>query len=334
MTENPFDALLPQDIAHRAETVGQIRASLDILSMFGLATLAGAFVSMGAVFSITVSTGAASLPYGVARLLAGMSFCLGLILVIVAGAELFTGNNLIIMAWASGRVSTRMLLRNWVIVYIGNLVGSLITAVITILAKYPYNADTNIGQVALRIAENKCTLGFVQAVALGMLCNALVCIAVWLTMGGRSATDKILAILFPITAFVASGFEHSVANMYFIPLALLIKADPGFLAAAGVSAASFPNLTIGGFLFNNLLPVTLGNIIGGSLMVGLTYWTIYLRPVGSMPRLVWQGMERAPKPSETVSVGSVSGPRSRATMAGSANDSLSAEVSDRENTQA
>ncbi|MGQ9553103.1 MAG: formate/nitrite transporter family protein [Anaerolineae bacterium] len=278
MAENRFDALLPQEIAQRAEAVGQIRASLDVISMLGLSTLAGAFISMGAVFSTIVATGSGSLPYGVGRLLIGLAFCLGLILVVVAGAELFTGNNLIVMAWASGRVSTRMLLRNWGFVYLGNLLGSLITAVIMTLAKYQYNGNTAVGQMALAIAEKKCSLGFLQAIALGMLCNALVCIAVWLTMGGHSITDKILAIIFPITAFVASGFEHSIANMYFIPVGLLIKADAAFLAAAGTTAANFPHLTVARFILVNLLPVTIGNIIGGAGMVGLAYWSIYLRP--------------------------------------------------------
>ncbi len=283
MSEVRFSALLPQEIARRAEQVGQARASLEFVPMLVLAILAGAFISMGAVFSTTVAAGSAALPYGVARLLIGFSFCLGLVLVVVAGAELFTGNNLIVMAWASGKVSTAKLLRNWGIVYIGNFIGSILTAVIVIVARYHYGAGGALGQTALKIAEAKCSLGFWQAVALGMLCNALVCIAVWLTMAGHSITDKILAILFPITAFVASGFEHSIANMYFIAAGLLIKADSSFLAASGMTAADFPNLDLYGFLIRNLLPVTIGNIIGGSVMVGLTYWVIYLRPARGVP---------------------------------------------------
>ncbi|NPV08116.1 MAG: formate transporter FocA [Anaerolineae bacterium] len=278
MAENPFDALLPREIAERAEVTGEARTALDAITTLGLATLAGGFISMGAVFSTTVATGSSALPFGVARLLVGLAFCLGLILVVVAGAELFTGNNLIIMAWASGRVTTRRLLRNWGLVYAGNFFGSVITAVLVVLARYHFGGGTAVGLQALRIAEAKCSLGLVQAIALGMLCNALVCIAVWLIMGGHSTTDKILATIFPISAFVASGFEHSVANMYFIPVGLLIKSDAAFLAAAGVAASEFPHLTLTNFLFVNLLPVTIGNIIGGSVMVGLAYWSIYLRP--------------------------------------------------------
>jgi len=307
MAENSLEALLPQEIARRAETVGYMKASLDAVSTLGLATLAGAFIAMGAVFSITVATGSSGLPYGVTRLLVGLSFCLGLILVVVAGAELFTGNNLIVMAWASGRISTGMLMRNWILVYIGNVIGSVVTALITIMAKFPYNANSAVGQVALNIAEAKCSLSFLQALALGVLCNALVCIAVWLTLGGHSTTDKILAIIFPIAAFVASGFEHSVANMYFVPLGLLIKADSGFLAGAGLSAASFPNLTLLRFLVGNLLPVTLGNIIGGSVMVGLAYWSIYLRPKKREPGRRWERRARTSTPASAVATSSALG---------------------------
>jgi formate transporter len=278
MAENPFDALLPQEIARKAEAVGVVRASLDALSTLGLATLAGAFISMGAVFSITVGTGAAALPYGVGRLLVGLSFCLGLIMVVVAGAELFTGNNLIVMAWASGKITTRQLLRNWGLVYAGNFFGSLVTAFIVWASRFHFAAGGQVGQLALRIAAGKCGLSFGQAVALGVLCNALVCIAVWLTMGGHTTTDKIAAIIFPISAFVASGFEHSIANMFFIPYGLLLKADGTFLAMAQISAADFESLTLANFLLRNLVPVTLGNIIGGAILVGLAYWVIYLRP--------------------------------------------------------
>lgn len=291
MAANVFDALLPHEIAERAVAAGKVRASLEALPMLGLATLAGAFISMGAVFSTTVATGTGALPYGVGRLLTGLAFCLGLILVVVAGAELFTGNNLIVMAWASGRITTRMLLRNWSLVYIGNFVGSVLTAVIIMAARYPYNGGTAVGQQALAIAEAKTSLGFVQAIASGMLCNALVCIAVWLIMGGHSTTDKVVATVFPIAAFVASGFEHSIANMYFISVGLLIKSDAAFMAAAGLAATDYPHLTLSGFLFSNLLPVTIGNIIGGSVMVGLAYWLIYLRPLRKLPvPKSWQPM--------------------------------------------
>jgi formate/nitrite transporter len=267
------DALLPPEIAARAEEAGVKKARLDSLSMFALAVLAGAFIALGAVFATVVSAGG-GLPYGVSRLLAGLVFCLGLILVVLGGAELFTGNNLIIMAWASRKISTGALLRNWVIVYAGNLVGAVATAGLMFLTREYTFGGGAVGLTALNIANAKVNLEFVQATALGIMCNALVCLAVWLTLGARTTTDKILAIIFPITAFVAAGFEHSVANMYFIPLGWFIKIfDPAFAAGAGLDLT---NLTPAGFL-ENLFPVTLGNIIGGVVMVAGVYWFIYLR---------------------------------------------------------
>jgi len=199
---------------------------------------------------------------------------------VVAGSELFTGNNLIIMAFASGRVTLAKLLRNWGIVYTGNFVGSILTAIIMFTTKQYTFSSGALGANALAIANTKCSLDFVQAISLGIMCNALVCLAVWLCSSARSTTDKILAIIFPITAFVAAGFEHSVANMYFIPIGLFIKgfAGPEFWESIGKTAADFSNLTWEAFFIRNLLPVTIGNIIGGAGFVGLVYWFIYLRP--------------------------------------------------------
>lgn len=271
-----IDALLPVEMAQRAEQIGVRKAALATLNLFVLAVLAGAFVALGAIFSTTVAAGAAGvLPYGVTRLLVGLSFCLGLILVIVGGAELFTGNNLIVMAWASGKVSSAALLRNWIIVYLGNFVGALGTAVLWFFSQQYTFGGGSVGVTALTIANAKVHFGFVQAIALGALCNALVCLAVWLTFSARSTGDKILAILFPITAFVTAGFEHSIANMYFIPVALLIKAfDPAFVAASGLDLVA---LTWRTFLLNNLLPVTIGNIGGGVVLVAAVYWVVFLR---------------------------------------------------------
>ena len=275
-----IDALMPADMATKAEAIGIKKASLGFLDMFALAILAGAFIGTGAIYATTVWTGSGALPYGVSRLLGGLVFCLGLILVVVAGAELFTGNNLIVMAWASHKVTTSALLRNWVIVYAGNFVGSVLTAVLVFASKQYTFSQGAIGLNALNTAQTKVGYDFVQAIALGILCNALVCLAVWLAFGARSAADKILAIIFPISAFVAAGFEHSVANMYFIPVALFIKAGApdSFWSAIGSTPADYASLTWGSFLVNNLIPVTIGNIIGGSVMVGLVYWFIYLRP--------------------------------------------------------
>jgi formate/nitrite transporter len=262
-------------MAEKAEAIGVRKAKMPTLEMFFLAILAGAFIALGAVFATTVAAGNTNWPYGVIKLLVGVSFSLGLILVIVGGAELFTGNNLIAMAWASQKVRTRCLLRNWLVVYAGNLVGAVGTAAITFIARQYTFGGGAVGQTALSIANGKVNLDFWQALALGILCNALVCLAVWLTFSARSTVDKIAAIIFPIAAFVAAGFEHSVANMYFIPIGLLIKQfDPAFAANAGLDITS---LTWRNFLLHNLLPVTLGNIIGGSLLVAGFYWVIFLR---------------------------------------------------------
>jgi formate transporter FocA len=274
------DALVPQAMAEKMENVGVAKVGLGPLRMFALAVLAGAFIALGAIFATTVTTGASDVPFGISKLLGGLVFCLGLILVIGAGAELFTGNNLIVMAWAHGRISTMRLLRNWVIVYLGNFVGSVLTVVLMLFSgQWQFNNGA-IGLNALNIANHKVGLEFVQALFLGILCNALVCLAVWLCLGARSATDKVLSIIFPITAFVAAGFEHSVANMYFIPMGLAIKANGGaeFWSQIGKTTADYANLTWGNFFVANLLPVTIGNIIGGAVMVGLVYWFIYLRP--------------------------------------------------------
>jgi formate/nitrite transporter len=291
MSEIRIDALLPQEMATRAEYLGVRKAEMPFFKMFMLAVLAGAFISLGAIFATTVSAGSMAitaadgevafttgLPYGLNRLLVGLVFCLGLILVVVGGAELFTGNNLIVMAWASGKVKGRALLRNWVVVYLGNFVGAIGTVILMFFSKqYVFGANA-VGIAALKIGVSKVEFGFLQAVALGILCNALVCLAVWLTFSARSTIDKIAAIVFPITAFVAAGFEHSIANMYFIPYALFIKYfDPAFITEVGNKVPHLDKLTWQAFLVNNLLPVTIGNIIGGALLVAAVYWAIFLR---------------------------------------------------------
>ncbi len=276
MPEIRIDALLPGEMARRAEYIGERKAEAPTLQTFALALMAGAFIAFGAVFATTVATGASGvLTYGVTKLLVGLVFCLGLILVVVGGAELFTGNNLIVMAWASGKVTTKGLLRNWGIVYVGNFIGSLVTVGLVFASKQYLSANGGIGATALSIANGKVGFGFWQALSLGILCNILVCLAVWLTFSARSTVDKIAAIIFPITAFVAAGFEHSVANMYFVPIGLAIKDfDPAFAASTGLDLSG---LTWGAFLLNNLLPVTIGNIIGGSVFVAAIYWMIFLR---------------------------------------------------------
>ena len=281
------DALLPPDMARRAEAIGIRKAKLDFWTMFALAILAGAFIAAAAVYATTVWTGGAALPYGVNRLLGGLVFCLGLILVVVAGAELFTGNNLIVMAWAARKVTTAQILRNWGIVFVGNFVGALLTVAIMFMTRQYMFSKGAVGLTALNIATAKTSLDPVQAFFLGVMCNALVCMAVWLCYGARSTMDKILAIIFPISMFVAAGFEHNVANMYFIPMGLVIKqfAPAAFWASDALAKATptaitieaFSKLTWGNFFINNLIPVTLGNIVGGAGMVGLVYWFVYLR---------------------------------------------------------
>jgi formate transporter len=272
------DALPPREMACKAEDVGAVKAGLGFADTFALGLLAGAFIAMGAVFATTVTAGGTALPYGVARLLGGLAFSLGLILVVVAGAELFTGNNLIVMAWASRKVSTARLLRNWALVYTGNFVGAIATAGLLFVAKQYTFGKGAVGEQALTTATAKTGLGFVQAIALGALCNALVCLAVWLTYSARSLTDKVLAVVPPIAAFVAAGFEHSVANMFFIPMGLFVKSDSAFVAEHPVPGLS--HLTWGRFFAANLVPVTIGNVLGGALMVGAIYWFVYLREGG------------------------------------------------------
>jgi formate transporter len=291
-TEIRIDALLPAEMATRAEYVGVRKSQSSFITLFALAVLAGAFIAFGAIFATTIisgdiyiqsSSGAneliADLPFGFNKLLAGLVFCLGLILVIVGGAELFTGNNLIVMAWASGKVSTSALLRNWFIVYAGNFLGAIGTAVLIFASKqYTFGSNT-VGATALSIAQGKVELGFIQAIALGILCNILVCLAVWMTFSARSTIDKIAAVIFPITAFVSAGFEHSIANMYFVSIGLFIKsyASSEFWSSIGKVPADFNSLTWGRFFINNLIPVTIGNIIGGAIFVAGIYWLIFLR---------------------------------------------------------
>lgn len=280
-TRVQLDPILPSEMAQMAESAGVKKANLDVISLFVLAMLAGAFIALGAVFAITVTAGLKGLvPFGIIKLLGGLVFCLGLILVIIGGAELFTGNALIVMAWAGKRIKTSQLLRNWLIVYIGNFIGAIGTAFLVFFSGQHKFGQSVIGLNALEIATAKCQLGFTEGVTLGILCNALVCLAVWLCYSARTTSDKVLAIIFPITAFVAAGFEHSVANMYFIPAGLLVKnyGTPDFWSAVDPTPLDYVALTWSNFFVVNLIPVTIGNIIGGVVLVGLVYWFIYIKP--------------------------------------------------------
>src|SRR5262245_8750976 len=232
-----FDAIMPPSMAARAEESGVKKAAMDAVTLLVLSVLAGAFISFGAIFATTVSAGSvvitapggeaafsAGLPFGVVKLLTGLAFSIGLILVIVGGAELFTGNNMIVMAWASHKVETAALLLNWVIVFVGNFVGAILTAALMFFTtQYTFGGGA-VGLAALYAASGKTSLEFIPALALGIMCNALVCMAVWMCYGTRTALEKIVAIILPVAAFVAAGFEHCIANIYYIPMGLFIKA--------------------------------------------------------------------------------------------------------------
>jgi formate transporter FocA len=274
-----YDELLPGEMAGKAQDIGIKKANLDFLSTFALAVLAGAFIALGCIFFTVSQTGAAAIPWGISRIIGGLAFSLGLILVIVGGAELFTGNNLIIMAWASRKLSTWRVVRNWGIVYFGNLCGAVATALVVFWGQHYQMDNGALGATALNIGLGKVDLGFCQAIILGILCNAMVCMAVWLTYSARTVMGRIMAIIFPIAGFVAAGFEHCVANMYFVPYAILVKAGApdSFWQSIGTTAASYDHMTWGTFFVNNLIPVTIGNMIGGVFFVALVYWVIYLR---------------------------------------------------------
>ncbi len=293
MAHLDIDSYAPAQMAARVEKAGMAKGNLDAASTFTLAVMAGAFIAFGAV-AYTYLIHDSQLSLGLTKLLGGLVFCVGLILVIIAGAELFTGNSLIVMAYVSRKVSLKQLLRNWMIVFIGNFVGSLSIVFLIWLSGQWNTAGSAVGAKALMIANGKVHLTFMEALSRGILCNILVCLAVWLCFSGRSVTDKILAIILPITAFVMLGFEHCVANMYFIPAGLLLKQNPQMLAAAETMIGQAPDLsglTMRGFLVDNLLPVTIGNIIGGVFLVAAIYWFIYLRRTAAEPirRLMTKG---------------------------------------------
>ncbi|MCC2652613.1 MAG: focA [Thermomicrobiales bacterium] len=277
--EHPgVDALLPSEIAAKAENVGAKKVRLDPVRLLALAVLAGAFIALGAMFATTVLAGASTMPFGMSRLVAGLVFSLGLILVVVGGAELFTGNTLMVMALAARKITVREMLRAWGIVYAGNFAGAFGTAVLVVLSGQYLLAKGQVAEVALSLAVAKVALPFHQALFLGVLCNVLVCLAVWLSLGARGTADKVLAVLFPVSAFVAAGFEHSVANMYLVPLGILIKtwAPTTLWSQVTVSVSDLSTLTWPNFLWS-LVPVTIGNVIGGGVLVGAVYWFVYLR---------------------------------------------------------
>lgn len=260
------DAFAPSQIAEKVESVGVVKARLPLLTLVMLGMVAGGFIGLGALYYTLIASDP-GLGFAAGRVLGGVAFSLGLILVVVAGAELFTGNNLLAMAWADGRITTVELLRNWLVVYVSNAVGALGLAVLVYLSQHGAMNGGAVAQAYVKIAAAKASMPFAEAFFKGILCNLLVCLAVWIALAGRSVTDKVLAIVFPISAFVAAGFEHSVANMYLIPLGIWLR-DAAPAAGASLDWSGFAA---------NLVPVTLGNVIGGSVLVALVYYVIYLR---------------------------------------------------------
>ncbi len=272
--ESPRDIYIPSEMREKAIQSGVAKSKLPLLPLTILSILAGIYIALGAVFSSIIALGMpGTWPYGLMKSLQGLAFSLGLILVIIGGAELFTGNNLMVIAWLDRKIKIGSILKNWGIVYLGNFVGSILIALLVIISKEYSVNDGALGKSIINLAVLKVSYPFLKAFTLGILCNLLVCLAVWLTYSGRSTIDKIIAIVFPISAFIAAGFEHSVANMYIIPAGLLlVKIDPSFVSHAAVDTST---LTWSSFFINNLFPVTLGNIIGGAFFVGFLYFFAY-----------------------------------------------------------
>lgn len=264
-----FDCYSPKEIAEKVENVGVTKANLALLPMVALGVLAGGFIGFGALYFTLVASDP-DLPFAATRVLGGLAFSLGLILVVIAGAELFTGNNLLVMACVAGRISLATMLKNFAVIFVANFIGAAGLAGLVALSGHAKMGDGAVGATAISIAAAKCALPFGEAFFKGILCNVLVCLGVWLAMAGRNVADKILAIVFPISAFVAAGFEHSVANMYFIPLGLFLR-ESMLTTSTTMEALTWTGLA------RNLIPVTLGNLFGGAGMVGLVYYVIYRR---------------------------------------------------------
>ena len=271
--ESPFDCLKPEAIAAVAEDITYGKATKPAAKTFMLAITAGAFIAIAFVFYITV------IATGGSKLAGGVCFALGLILCVILGGELFTSTTLTLVARAANRITWSQMLKNWGIVYFGNLVGGLVMVALIMLSSQYMNTNGQWGLTALNVAQHKIHHTFVEAVALGILCNLMVCLAAWMAFGGRTMTDKALIMILPVAMFVASGFEHSIANMFMIPVGIAIQAfaGPEFWQAIGADPAKYADLTIGHFIINNLIPVTIGNIIGGGGMIGLAYWFIFPR---------------------------------------------------------
>ncbi len=272
------DCITPGNVAHElAESVMPTKANFRKSKTFVLAIAAGALIAFGAQVSLTVMTGTEQLSWGLAKLVGAMTFATGLMMVVLTGAELFTGNVMMSFAVIEKKTSFMKLLRNWSIVYLGNFVGSIILAALIYFSGCSHNSHEALGVMGLTTAYSKASLPLVEAFTRGILCNWLVCLAIWMASSSRHVIGKIFAIFFPIMTFVASGYEHSIANMYFLTNGLFLKHTPAVVAASGLTADQLSHFTWQTCLFNNLIPVTLGNIVGAMVFVVLLFWTAYLR---------------------------------------------------------
>lgn len=268
------DAFTPAEVAEKVKTIGVDKANMHFLSLIILALMAGAFIAFGAMY-YTVAITDSTMAYGMTKLVGGVAFSLGFIMVVIAGAELFTGNTLVVMAWAKGKVSLPALLKTWTIVYIANALGAFVMVYLVYLSGYLDAHHHQVGATALKAGLAKVDNTLTESFVLGLFCNVLVCLASWMVYASRTVSDKVLAILFPISAFVAMGFEHCIANMYMIPVAILASLDPAIVAASGVDASQLQDLSFNGFMMN-IIPVTLGNIIGGGVFVAMTYYLVFV----------------------------------------------------------
>ena len=267
----------PAEIASRYVEAGSKKASIPVRQLLLLGILAGAFIafaSQGSNMAIhTIES------VGLAKALAGAIFSTGLMMVVITGAELFTGNMLIVVSCMEGRSRWPQMLKNWLFVYTGNLLGSLIIVVLILMSGQLNSSGGLLGGFTIKTAVYKVNLSFVNAFSMGVLCNWLVCMAVWMAQAAKDMAGKLLAIFFPIWLFITSGFEHSIANMYYIPAGILAKANPAWVEAAasmGVTAEKLQALTWQSFLVKNLIPVTLGNMVGGGIFVGVIFWRVFL----------------------------------------------------------
>ncbi|PNH87769.1 formate transporter FocA [Vibrio diazotrophicus] len=279
MEHSQFDSLLPPQMAERAAETGVGKATKAAYKSFLLAISAGIHIGIAFVFYTVVTTGAHDLPYGVTKLLGGIAFSLGLILVVITGGELFTSTVLTLVAKASGKISWRQLMKNWTVVYLGNLAGSVLLVAIMLSTRQYMEDGGQLGLNAMAISQHKLHHTFHQAFSLGLMCNILVCLAVWMTFSARSLTDKVMVLVLPVAMFVSSGFEHCIANMFQVPMAIGIKnfAPEAFWQMTGANIADYADLNMMDFIINNLIPVTLGNVVGGGVFVGMWYWLIYLK---------------------------------------------------------